>query len=136
MDINPGETVTVSFGDNLITVTKTVKDKGYVGTIQLGETVNEEKPRMKKSKILKTVLQTARGLHAADSMETEVLEQFELLCKSPKKYKKDMLDEAMEEIERLHGVIEQANKYAEQLFQEMTVHRDKVKELQNQGFKL
>ena len=91
---------------------------------------------MKKSNILKAVLQTARGLHAADLIEIEVLNQFESLCKSPKKYKKDMLDEAMEEIERLHGVIEQANKYAEQLFQEMTVHRDKVKELQNQGFKL
>ena len=86
---------------------------------------------MKKSEILKTVLQTARSLNANDLMEIEVLNQFESLCVSPKKHKKDMLDEALEEIERLHSVIEQANKYAERLYKEMTVHRDKVKELQS-----
>ena len=41
MDINACETVTVSFCNNLMTVTKTVKDKDCVGTMQLGDAVND-----------------------------------------------------------------------------------------------
>ena len=42
MDINPCETVTVLFGNNLMTVTKTVKDKDCAGIMQVGKAVSKE----------------------------------------------------------------------------------------------